>query len=100
MSRCSRPLDIALRKAHGLIGKALKPQNPRKNSARQHPLVVLKADCVRPVGRGCVICQHALGVVSRRSMISHVVEADADQAVTNQAIVYISCECSESLGPL
>src|SRR5258708_11555541 len=91
MSGCSCALNIALRKTHGLIGKSLKPKNPRENATRQPPLVILKADCVRSVNGGYVACKHTLGMTPRVGMISHVVQDDADQAITNQPIKRIGC---------
>src|SRR5215831_20264909 len=100
MSRCSCALDIALRKTHGLIGKSLKPKNPREKATRQHPLVILKSDCVRSVNRRYVVCKHALGMTPGVGVISHVMQDDADQAITNQPIKWIRCrrgQCRESL---
>ena len=74
MPGCSCALGIALRQTHGLIGKSLKPKNASENAARQHPLVILKADCVRPVNGGDVACKHTLGMTPRLGVISHVMQ--------------------------
>src|SRR5262245_40214454 len=100
MSGCSCALHIALRKTHGLIGKSLKPKNPRENAARQQSVVILKPDRVRLLNRGHVVCKHTLGMTLGFSVIAHVMQYDANQAITNKPIKWISCHrcnCKESL---
>ena len=80
-----RVLDIALRDAQGLIGKSLQPQDPRQDHAGHHPLVILKADGMRPVNGGDVVAEHALEVTPRVRLVSQVVQRGADQPIADGA---------------
>ena len=76
-------LDVALGGPQSLIGESLQPEDPRQYHAARHPLVVLKADSVRPVGRGDIATEHALEVTPCVRLISQVVQGDAHHPVAD-----------------
>ena len=77
-------LDIVQRDAQSLIGESLEPQDARQHHARRHPLVVLKADGVRPVCGGDVVSQHVLEVTPCFRLVSQIVERDADHPTAHE----------------
>ena len=84
-------LDIVQRDAQSLIGESLEPQDARQHHAGRHPLVVLKADGVRPVCGCDVVSQHVLEVTPGFRLVSQIVERDADHPTAHENLRRIGC---------
>ncbi len=82
-------LDAAFGCAHRLIRKSLQPQNPRKEDARGHPRVELKANAVRPMVGSDVISEHAFDMAPRAGLVAQKMLRDADHSLADQPIVRV-----------
>jgi hypothetical protein len=93
-------LDVAVGGAHGLIGESLQPQDPREDHARDQPLVVLKADRVRPARRRNVAAQHVLEAPPRVRLIAQIVQRRADHPLTDVEVRGVLRALAEAFGQL
>jgi hypothetical protein len=81
--------DTALGSAHCLSRKPLQPQDPRKEDARHHPQVDLKANEVRFGIGNDVISEHALDMAPGVGLFAQIMLRDAHRSLADQPIVRI-----------
>src|ERR1700730_11471188 len=96
MIDCSRVLKNPLRDAHGLIGKSLKPEDPRKKDTPRHSLVKQKADSMRPAIGGDIATDLALDVTPRAALVPKVMQRDPGHAIADKRIGRVGAICSKT----
>src|SRR3984893_233140 len=96
----SSVLQNPLRDAHGLIGKSLKPEDPRKKDTPRHPLVKQKEDGMRPAIGGHIATDLALHVTRRAGLVPKVMQRDPGHSVADQPISRVGAGCSKTAEPL
>jgi hypothetical protein len=89
----SSVLKNSLRDAHGLIGKSLKPEDPRKKDTPRHPIVKQKADSMRPAIGGDIATDLALDMTPSAGLVPKVMQRDPGQSLADQPISRL---CSRS----
>src|ERR1700732_4108652 len=82
----SSVLKNSLRDAHGLIGKSLKPEDPRKKDTPRHSLVKQKADSMRPAIGGDIATDLALDVTPRAALVPKVMQHNPGHSIADQPI--------------
>src|SRR4029453_4320819 len=73
----SRIVDVVLSVPPSLLGKPLRPKDPRENFLRRDPLVVLKSSGVRTANGIDIVLEHGCDVLSRAYLVSEVVWGNA-----------------------
>ncbi len=86
MIDCSSVFENPLRDTHGLIGKPLKPDDPRKEDASRHPLVKQKPDRMRTAIGGDIAIDLALEVTPRAGLVPQVMQHDPGHSIADQPI--------------
>ena len=93
-------LDTALGSAHCLIGKSLKPEDPRQSATPYQPLVKLKTDDMRPVNRGDMASKHALDVAPGIGLVSQIMQWSRRHSLAKEQIDRVGLVCSQAAEPL
>jgi hypothetical protein len=82
-------LDAAFGCTHCLLREPQEPQNPRKVDARRYPLVDVKANNVRSVGKRDIVGEHVLDMAPRAGLVAQKMFRHTEQSVADQAIVRV-----------